>query len=289
VLEWLGAPVFYDKLLCVPVLNLTVRALDRLSTKVPPLPAFSTWTPRQANFGFMGIWVAFFSFMVLTGFLGDKHPGTDPALWEKACGSGGGRDCEVLARILDVQCQRNSADGCFSLGTLLSDGKRLPRVPIGAARSLGRACDIGSQNACTSLMSLVASDGEAVLQQPCNQGDGTSCFMLGSLYEVGKAVSRNPERSATLYQQSCNAGFTRGCGTLGEAYISGQGVSRDMVKARQILEGACDKGYAPGCFNVALMHREGIETAKDEPLALTRFRQACSLGYQEACKALEPK
>ena len=30
-LGWLGAPTFYDKLLCVPPLNLTVRALDRAS------------------------------------------------------------------------------------------------------------------------------------------------------------------------------------------------------------------------------------------------------------------
>lgn len=299
VLEGLSAPVFYDKLLCVPLLNLTVRFLDRVSvaasawfarqTWPQPVKALSAWTPRQANFGFMGIWVAFFAFMVSTGFLGGTHPGTDPALWERACGDGGGRPCEVMARILDVQCQRNSADGCFRLGTLLSDGKRVPRVPVGAARSLGRACDIGSQAACASLVSLVASDGEAVLQQPCNQGDATSCFMLGSLYAVGQAVSPNLERSAMLYQQSCSAGFTRGCGLLGETYISGQGVPRDMVKARQILEGACDAGYAPGCFNVGIMHREGIETGKNEALAEARFRQGCNLGYQDACKALEPK
>jgi hypothetical protein len=301
VLESLGAPVFYDKLLCVPILNLMVRGLDRLSVaasawfarqnwaKLQPLQALSAWTPRQANFGFMGIWVALFAFMLSTGFLAGKHPGTDPALWEKACGTGNTRSCGVLARILDVECQHSSVDGCFHLGTLLSDGKGLPRSPIGAARSLGRACDLGSQGACASLVSLVASDGEAVLQQPCNQGDATSCFMLGSLYALGQSVSRNPERTASLYQQSCTAGFMRACGMLGEAYISGQGVPRDMVKARQILEGACDGGYAPGCFNVGIIHREGIETARNEPLAQARFRQACNQGYQVACEALEQK
>jgi TPR repeat protein len=190
--------------------------------------------------------------------------------------------------MLDVQCQHNSADGCFRLGTLLSDGKKLPRNPIGAARSLGRACDIGSPAACTSLVSLVASDGETVLRQPCNQGDATSCFMLGSLYAVGQSVARNPEHSATLYQQSCTAGFMRGCGMLGEAYISGEGVPRDMIKARQILEGACSGRYAPACFNVGIIHREGIETPKDVPLAQVRFREGCDLGYQTACQALEP-
>ncbi len=41
LLDSLGAPTFYDKLLCVPVLNLTVRALDRASI------ALSAWLARQ--------------------------------------------------------------------------------------------------------------------------------------------------------------------------------------------------------------------------------------------------
>jgi len=302
LLESLDAPVFYDKLLCVPLLNLTVRALDRASValsawfarqkwvtewQLRPLQALSAWTPQQANFGFMGIWVVFLGFMVGTGFLARQHPGTNPAVWEGACTAGQARACGVLARIHDVQCQHNSADGCFGLGTMLSDGKRLPRNPSAAARSFGRACDIGSQGACTSLASLVASDGDTVLQQPCDQGDATSCFMLGSLYALGQSVSRNPERSVILYQRSCTIGFARACGMLGESYISGEGVPRDMIKARQLLESACDAGYAPGCFNVGIMHREGIETPKNEPLAQARFRQGCNLGYQTACKALE--
>ncbi len=288
VLEGLDAPVFYDKLLCVPLLNLTVRVLDRWSAG-KEWRAFAAWTPRQLNFGFMGIWAAFFIMMVSTGFLSAKHPGTDAALWEKKCGEGSARSCEVLARILDVQCQRNSADGCFTLGTMLAEGKRLPRSPIGAARSLGRACDIGSQGACTTLASLVASEGEGVLRQPCSMGDGTSCFMLGSLYAVGQGVNRNIENSAKLYEQSCSAGFTRGCGMLGESYISGEGVPRDMAKARQILDGACAAGYAPACFNVGIIHREGIETPKDVALAQSRFRKGCELGYQTACQAVEQR
>ncbi len=296
ILEGLGAPVFYDKLLCVPLLNLTVRALDRASDALSarfarqrprPFAALSAWTPRRTNFAFMGVWAAFFAFMFGTGFLGGKHPGTDPALWQKSCEAGKTRSCDVLARILDVQCQHNSASGCLALGTLLSDGKHISSNPIGAARSLGHACDLGSDGACTSLVSLVAKDGDTVLQEPCNQGDATSCFMLGSLYALGTSVARNPERAVALYQQSCAAGFMRGCGMLGEAYISGEGVPRDMTKARQILEGACSGHYAPACFNVGIIYLKGFDTPKDATLAQARFRQGCELGYRSACEALE--
>jgi hypothetical protein len=295
ILEGIGAPVFYDKLLCVPLLNLTVRALDRLSVavsgwvtqrKLRPLEALAAWTPRQANFGFMGIWVAFFAFMVSTGFLGAKHPGSDPAVWEKACSAGDARGCDVLARTLDVQCQHNSANGCFALGVLLNGGKGLPRNPVGAGRSFKRACDIGMENACLSLANMVQTDGDGPLLEPCNSGDGKSCFMLGSLYYGGQGVSRNLEYSVTLFQKACAAGFTRGCGQLGESYLFGEGVPKDVVKARQILESACDGGYAAGCFNVGIMNRRGIASAKNEPLAQTRFRQGCDLGYRQACEAL---
>jgi TPR repeat protein len=298
-----GMPSFYDKLLCVPVLNLTVRALDRASIaltawlarrrwviegKLRPLQALASWTPQQANFGFMGIWVAFFGSMAFTGYLGGKHPGSDPAFWAKACDAGRQKACHVLARTLDVQCQHNSARGCFTLGVLLSDGKGLPRDPIGASRSFKRACDIGFDSACSSLVGMVKTDGDGVLMEPCNRGDGASCFMLGSLYYGGQGVSRDLAHSAILFQQSCTAGFTRGCGQLGESYLFGEGVPKDLIKARQILETACDAGYGPGCFNVGIMHRQGIETPKNEPLAQVRFRQGCDLGYRNACEALEP-
>ncbi|HTA44924.1 MAG TPA: hypothetical protein VK789_20890 [Bryobacteraceae bacterium] len=300
-LDSMGAPTFYDKLLCVPVLNLTVRALDRLSValsawfarrkwvvegKLRPLQALSAWTPRQANFGFMGIWVALFSVMMLTGFLGGKHPGSDPAFWQRACDSGRTKACRILAQTLDVECQKNSAQGCFNLGTLLNGGKGLPRDPTGAGRTFKRACDLGLESACTSLVNFVKTDGDDILLQPCHRGDGASCYMLGSLYYGGQGVNRNLEYSANLFQQSCTAGFTRGCGQLGESYLFGEGVPKDMTRARQILEKACDAGFGPGCFNVGLMQRQGIETPKNEPLAQARFRQGCNLGDRRSCDAV---
>lgn len=303
MLENMGAPEFYDKLLCVPLLNLTVRFLDRVSIalsawlaerrwitegKLRPLQTLSAWTPRQANFGFMGIWVAFFAFMLGTGYLGGKHPGSEIGFWEKACDAGRARACRVEARTLDVECQNNSARGCFTLGTLLSEGKGVTRDPVGAGRSLMRACDLGLDSGCTSVADLVRTDGDGVLLPICQRGDGLSCFVLGSLYYGGQGVIRNLEYSATLFQQSCNAGFTRACGQLGESYLFGEGVPKDMIRARQLLDQACDGGYGPGCFNAGIIHREGIETPKNAPLAQARFRRGCDLGYQKACDALQP-
>ena len=73
----MGAPTFYDKLLCVPPLNLTVQALDRAALAWTARLKFRwlDWSPRQANFGHMGVWISLFAVMLGTGFVGGRHPG----------------------------------------------------------------------------------------------------------------------------------------------------------------------------------------------------------------------
>ena len=201
---WAAWTPFYDKLLCVPALNLSVRALDRASIalsawldrqkwvtegKLRPLQALSAWTPRQANFGFMADLGSSLWIHVCHGLYRRKAPGQRPRrLGKKPARRGTREAAEVLAHILDVQCQHNSASGCFTLGTLLSDGKGLPRDPIGAGRSFKQACDLGLESACSSLVNMVHTDGDGVLLEPCSHGDGRSCFMLGSLYYGGQGV-----------------------------------------------------------------------------------------------------
>ena len=194
----MGSPTFYDKLLCVPVLNLTVRALDRMSIavsawfnrqtparqtgviegKLRPLQALSAWTPRQANFGFMGIWVALFGFMFATGYLGGKHPGSDPAFWEKSLlrgahgslpGPGPHSRRTVPAELRSRLLRSGNTD----------DRREGSRNPIGAARSFGRACEIGLADACSSLANLVKTDGDGVLPNPVAVGTERAVSCLG--------------------------------------------------------------------------------------------------------------
>ena len=304
--EWLnqnGQPEFYDKLLCVPVLNLTVRWLDRVSIavgnwfsrqrwiadgRIEAVRTVQAWSPQQLNFAFMGVWVALFGVMAVTGFLGGKHPGSESAFWESACGPGKTRACQTLAHFLDVECQHNSSKGCFGLGNLLSGGRGLPADPPAAARSLTHACDMGIDEACGNVANLVKAYGDGVLLPSCTRGDGLSCFMLGSLYYAGNGVARSLEQAAGLFQQSCTSGFFHGCGQLGESYLFGEGLPRDEAKAKGVLEKACTGGYGPGCFNLAVMHRRGIATPQNELLAQQTLRRACELGYKQACEGPAP-
>src|SRR3989442_8993181 len=67
LLGWLGAPQFYDKLLCVPLLNLSVRWIDRLSNRlvesVSGRLSLPRWTAYQFNLVHIGLWVFLFAIM----------------------------------------------------------------------------------------------------------------------------------------------------------------------------------------------------------------------------------
>ncbi len=297
LLGWLGAPTFYDKLLCVPALNLTVRALDRASDAVSawlgklhfrPLEWAAAWNPQQANFAYMGIWIVLFGVMSVTGFVGGKQPGSSPAFWQKACEEGRWHACRTFSHSLDVACQGNSGAACFKLGMLLNDNKEIPRDAPGAARSFGHACDLGLPYGCMSLARLVTTDGSGVLSVPCQRGDGVSCSTLGTLYLRGQGVARDQSRALDLFRQSCADGWPRGCGLVGESYLFGQGTSISPPKARESLEKACELGDAPSCFNTGLIYRQGYGGApKDEAVAEKWLRQGCAAGFRLACQALQ--
>jgi hypothetical protein len=287
LLGWLGAPTFYDKLLCVPLLNLTVRALDHasvaLAARFRNVHIIPDWTPRQANFAQMGIWICLCIVMFSTGFLGRSHPGADPEFWRKACVQGRGAACQSWVRQMKIGCYHGSGSACMALGTALNDGYMLPRDPTEAAKNFAHGCEFGLSNGCAMVFHLVSGSNGDVFQGACDHGDGESCFLLGSLSFAGQGVAKNPTRAFHLFQQSCAAGWPRGCSGLAECYRSGQGTAADNTLALDNFEKACHAGIAPSCFSEASMYH----SLNNDALAEAKMRQGCefSAGNAESSAA----
>lgn len=276
----LGMPTFYDKLLCVPPLNLTVRALDGLDAAVRRrigawrpgwLETASAWKPGNVNFAYMGVWIALFALMIGTGFVGGRHPGANTGFWLQACQENRRNACRTLVQTLGVSCQHGSARACVSAALLLDEGRRTPRDLTEAAKDFGRACDLQLSSGCQALVAKVAAEGPQILSRACNRGDGESCFFLGSLYYGGGGVSRDYGQAVSLFRESCDDGWPRGCGALAECYRAGQGTPADRPQAREYFEKACRADVAASCYAVAVMYRED----REESIARRRFHQAC--------------
>ncbi|MGH7859303.1 MAG: tetratricopeptide repeat protein, partial [Candidatus Binatia bacterium] len=283
----LGVPTFYDKMLCVPALNLTVRWLDRasraLAARFRVAELVSSWEPRRLNAASMAVWVSLFVTMIGTGFLGRDHPGRDSGFWRRACEEGRHGGCRTWAKLLDLACQRKEADACETLGRMVDEGRLVERNPLQAGKSLFRACDLGLADGCMRLGKFMLADGRDAFLDACYRGEGESCFLLGELHHYGVGIVSDDGAALDLFRRSCASEWPRGCGRLGESYLTGQGTPVDPARAIESFEKACRGGHPGGCSAAATLYRDGATGPKNEELADRRLRQACELGLSSAC------
>lgn len=290
-LSWFGAPEFYDKLLCVPILNLFVQRLDWISEVVGA--KFRSWgaawklNARATNFACMGVWACLFVGMTTTGFLakGKEFPGGKPEFWQTACEQHRWNACKTWTSVLNDSCQDGSRNACYRLGQVTDEGQVVPRSAAVAGVAYGRACDMGLPQGCESLIQFARGDGKDVFSKSCYGGDGASCFLLGTLYSSGMGVKQDGGQAFTLFEKSCDLGWWRGCGRLGQSYLVGQGIKADPAKAIENFDKGCNGGNAASCYQVAGLYQRGAGGIQDGKTAMQRLEQACKLGLEAACAA----
>lgn len=126
LLTRLGVSPFYDKLLQVPVLNLSIQALDRIADSKwlrGRVPGRNSWTahargmaPRQRNLAYMALWGAVFVGMSAVQGVGDRHPGQWVPFWQEACRDARPGACRYLRDMQFRFCRSGSAWACNEAG-----------------------------------------------------------------------------------------------------------------------------------------------------------------------------
>ena len=161
LLGLMGAPTFYDKLLCVPLLNLSVRAIDQLvrnraltetwtpSTRIAAQPV---WLSPRPNLIRMGAWVLFFGMMSVTGRTDGQHTGDALPFWERACFEDLRNACDRLIQLEASYCGDNAAWACNELGLHYRKGTIVEPNSEVAGLYLARACELRYQSGCMNLL-----------------------------------------------------------------------------------------------------------------------------------------
>jgi hypothetical protein len=153
LLGHLGLPTFYDKLLQVPVLNLSIMVIDRAvrSTWLRRLDpgALAGWlAPRQRHLAYMTMWALIFAGMSAARGVGDDHPGQWLPFWQQACAEGRPYACAYVEQIVRDDCDRGSRWACSELSrprgvasqrTTLEDYPIVLRGSKGPIRDVSRA------------------------------------------------------------------------------------------------------------------------------------------------------
>jgi hypothetical protein len=208
-----GLPTFYDKLLQVPILNLSVKAIDSLAGSKPlhwldPAALGRSLTPYRRHLAYMSVWAAVFAIMSVYQGVGDKHPGQWAPFWRQACQNGSPYACPYLADLDLSYCRQGSAWGCNEAGlmhvALSRSGEDLRRLNIAdAAAPFRRACDSGHQVACRNLNTLETGTGDFASAPPTV--DDFPILLRGSKGEVHE---RDP---VTLTRVACDQGWPGTC------------------------------------------------------------------------------
>jgi hypothetical protein len=157
----LHVPAFYDKLLPVPLLNLSVRALDRAVAAAPlrwfdPSTIASTLRGRRRHLAQIAVWAVVFAFMTATKGVSDEHPGQWLPFWLRACEANAANACAYLAGLETIDCRLGSGWACNELGILRAERRR---DSAGATAAFNRGCRLGFTPACGNIAAIGGGGG----------------------------------------------------------------------------------------------------------------------------------
>ena len=210
-----GAHTFYDKLLSVPLLNLSVRWIDRLVRAFPDTAVMHlglNWEPARANVAHMAVWAAFFGIMASVGATDGMHRGDTVPFWEQACAEGRRNACERLVRIESTYCGDNSGWACNELGRHYREGKITVADSELALGYFSRACELRFQAGCINLLA----------PQSLSRANPRALDLRLLLREGGPNLMEMPEPE--LYARACDHRWTFAC--QGAAGVESRGGSQ---------------------------------------------------------------
>jgi Na+-translocating ferredoxin:NAD+ oxidoreductase RnfD subunit len=152
----LGLPTFYDKLLCVPLLNLAVPAIDRAVRSFGDSPLMHrlglVGPLGRMNVAHMAVWVVFFGVMTLAGRTDGMHRGDALPFWVQACSESRPQACDRLMMIETNYCTDNAGWACNEVGRHYLEGRLVQPDPERAMSYFSRACEARFQPGCLNLL-----------------------------------------------------------------------------------------------------------------------------------------
>jgi TPR repeat protein len=203
-----GLPPFYDKLLQVPLLNLSVKSIDRVVRsealrRFDPATIGRSLSVSRRNLAYVSIWAIVFIIMSAAQGVGDRHRGQWIPFWQQACQQERAGACRYLAQLHSTYCRATSGWSCNELGILLAD-KEMDRAA--AVASIERGCELGFQPACANA-TTVASTG--------TWSRGSPPFQELPILLRGSKGPITDRSFASLYSRACDQGWPDSCERIG--------------------------------------------------------------------------
>lgn len=199
----MGVPTFYDKLLCVPLLNLSVIAIDKTVRSIHSTALLNVWRESwlggRANLAHMSIWIVVFASLSFLGKTDGMHKGDSLPFWEQACANGLPNACDRLLSLEATYCGDNAAWACNELGTHYREGRLVAGDAELSMAYFSRGCELKFKAACLNLL-----DPESVLREQPHELD-----LRLLLREGGQNLMTLSEQQ--LYAKACEHDWAFAC------------------------------------------------------------------------------
>lgn len=170
-----------------------------------------------------------------------------------------------------------STEGAANSGTQTEAAKVQPCDELAAAPD---DADKHPKVGGIALEKIVAADAIAACTDAVNRFPATSRFS----YQLGRAyfAAQNYDDALTNYKRAFELGSVRALFALGTTYDRGEGVERDPVRARFYYEIAAQRKFAPAIANLGALYETGVGIPQDSAKAYELYRQAAELGDARA-------
>lgn len=299
VLEAYNQAEFYDKLLPVPLLNLSVQVLDRWG-RSGVLGVLDAWqsrvfTARWTNPLHMATWMALFAGIYFTGFIAAPHEGRSLDFWRRAHAEGKPGAGRKLFKLANAQAEAGSPEALNELGVIYVRGDIVDQHRGAAGHYFASACERGSLNGCANVATQYISLGEARSQRDLDMAlariegavakcaDGRTCYLVGYAYETGRGRPMDIGRAVALYERGRALGNPEASKGLARIALSGRLAGYDLRSVAIDLDSQCGSGDAESCMYLGLASRGGHGLASDVARTRASFERACALGSVQAC------
>jgi hypothetical protein len=216
LLSLAGVPAFYDKLLQVPLLNLSIKGIDRVARSswlrvVDPARIAQSLAPRQRHLAYIGVWIIVFGIMSAAQGVGDNHRGQWVPFWQRACAENRAGACDYLALTESNDCDAGSGWACNAFAILQT--KRDVPGP-GAGESFGAGCQAGFSAACENRARLYAGRSEVL-------ADAAPTLHDYAILVRGSKTTAGEGSPASIYSRACGQGWRDACDRTGSSAARG--------------------------------------------------------------------
>jgi len=113
-------------------------------------------------------------------------------------------------------------------------------------------------------------------------GSVRALFTLGTLYDHGEGVDRDPARARFYYEIAAQKKFAPAIASLGLLYETGTGVTQDAAKAYELYQRAADLGDAGAINKMGELTEKGLGVARNVKSARALYERSAKMGHPEA-------